>query len=277
MLTNAPAGTIEVLMRIANDTCVGGDLARWAVQALSDDFDSPALRQLAALDERVSRDEAGPLFKRALNEIGVAVPQTNDEICRAFLKLIAGKILDDRLDSSAALSIIHREVIDPLHHPADLMAWCYLCDDLDPRSFDSLDAKALDATVRALARDTIAGTTERWQQSVIFAFGDDGGIEVFTSIDDAKRDWEPIDVESGIVVFYDDDGTWLKPDFIKPNKRQFFGIILTHGEYTLVREAAPPEVDPIDVALAEAVYIKPNAYFNSVDAILRHIRARQRR
>ena len=75
---------------------------------------------------------------------------------------------------------------------------------------------------------------------MIFAFGEDGTIEVHRSIDDAKREWEPVDVENGVVVFYDDDGTWLKPELIKPNKRLLFGWMLTQGDYTLMRAAAPP-------------------------------------
>jgi hypothetical protein len=90
---------------------------------------------------------------------------------------------------------------------------------------------------------------------VIFAFVEDGRIVVHQDDGDARRWWEPLDVESGAVVFYDDHGRWLKPEF-------------TAAGYRLVPQiVTPPEVDPINVALAEAAGVDPNPHFESVAAI----------
>ena len=108
---------------------------------------------------------------------------------------------------------------------------------------------------------------------MIFAFGEDGVIAVYSEAAEAGRQWEPIDVESRAVVFYDEDGTYLQPEFMTPNKYGLFGG-LVQGEYHLVRcAAAPPEIDSIDVALAEAAGVEPNPHFASVDAIRQHLHA----
>jgi hypothetical protein len=110
---------------------------------------------------------------------------------------------------------------------------------------------------------------------VIFAFGEDGMVSIHADDAEAQREWEPIDVESRAVVFYDEHGTYLKPEFTTPNKHGMFGG-LVQGKYDLARcEPAPPEIDPISVALDEAAGVEPNPYFDSLDAIRAHLRARR--
>ena len=106
---------------------------------------------------------------------------------------------------------------------------------------------------------------------MIIAYGEDGMFTVHADLAEVRREWEPIDVESGVAVFYDDDGTWLKPVFTTPNRRGFFGGI-SQGEFTLARcDERDAGVDPIDVALDEAAGIEPNPYFDSLDALRRHL------
>lgn len=108
---------------------------------------------------------------------------------------------------------------------------------------------------------------------MIFAFGEDGMITVHESEADAQRQWEGLDVESQAVVFYDERGIWLKPHFTKPNAESTLGIMVTSGEYRLLASPEmPPDVDAIEVALAEAAGVEPNPHLNSVSAIREHIR-----
>ena len=46
---------------------------------------------------------------------------------------------------------------------------------------------------------------------MIFAFLEDGTLEVLESETDAQRDYERIDVESGTVRLYDEAGVFLEP------------------------------------------------------------------
>jgi hypothetical protein len=67
---------------------------------------------------------------------------------------------------------------------------------------------------------------------MIFAFIDGGTISVLEDELATRRQFEPIDVESGTVVFYDDEGTWLEPVFTQPN-RYIFGLFLRQGSTVL--------------------------------------------
>jgi len=108
---------------------------------------------------------------------------------------------------------------------------------------------------------------------MIFAYAEDGMFTVHADEAEVRRQWEPIDVESGVVVFYDEDGTWLKPEFTKPNRYRLFGFIPTQGEYKLARSAQiDAHLDSIDVALDEAAGVEPNPHFDSLESIRRHVR-----
>jgi hypothetical protein len=146
---------IELLVRDAAGTSTGDDFVAWAERALVGGLDSPALRQLAGL-ERPSRADARSLFERAAGELGLAAPATNDSLLRRYLAVLAGDILDGTRQPDAALDVIHKHVLGPLNHPADLMEWCYVWEGLDSaRGFASLSDAERDAAARALARRTL--------------------------------------------------------------------------------------------------------------------------
>jgi hypothetical protein len=106
---------------------------------------------------------------------------------------------------------------------------------------------------------------------MILAYGEDGMFTIHADLAEVRRQWEAIDVENNVVVFYDEDGTWLQPVFTTPNRRGWFGGI-TQGEYTLTRcNEREPQVDPIEVALGEAAGVEPNPHFDSVESIRRHV------
>lgn len=111
---------------------------------------------------------------------------------------------------------------------------------------------------------------------MIIAVIEDGTIEVVEDLAEARRNYEPIDVESDVIVFYDEDGTWLKPVFTRPNKKQLFGLVLEQGEYELRREIElDPGVDPFDAAIAETVAMEPNRFFSTLSELRAHVEARR--
>src|SRR5688572_7322874 len=98
---------------------------------------------------------------------------------------------------------------------------------------------------------------------MVFVFAEDGTVEVIDSKELASQ-YEAGDVESGVFVFYDEDGTWLQPNFTKPNR------------FELVRNAQPDStIDPFDVAIKEAVALEPNPHFKSLDEIASYVAARR--
>jgi hypothetical protein len=122
-----PRGTASILVPQDNGEPLGADSVRWAVDALSDGYDFPSLRILAGLDlgQLPNSFEAGALVEAALNEL--AVPgEDRDARARRYVREVCAEMLDGRLNPLSGVELIHRRVITPLKHPADLMAWCYL-------------------------------------------------------------------------------------------------------------------------------------------------------
>jgi len=108
---------------------------------------------------------------------------------------------------------------------------------------------------------------------VIFAFVEDGSLEIKRDLSEVRRDFEAIDVENLVVEFYDQQGTPLKAVFTKPNRRRkFLGFMLAieQGEFEL-HPTDDPTSDPIEVMLDETVALEPNPFFNSLEEIRAHL------
>jgi hypothetical protein len=109
---------------------------------------------------------------------------------------------------------------------------------------------------------------------MIFAVAEDGTVKVLEN-EAVAQTWEPIDIESRAAVFSAEDGTWLEPRFTRPNRYRFFGLVLEQGAFELVRNTAgDPTIDPITVALDDAVALEPNPHFRTTDEIRQHVAAR---
>ena len=55
---------------------------------------------------------------------------------------------------------------------------------------------------------------------MIFVVVEDGTVEVLDGLE-AAQEYEPFDVENEVFLFYDEDGTWLRPRFTRPNAGNF--------------------------------------------------------
>jgi hypothetical protein len=111
---------------------------------------------------------------------------------------------------------------------------------------------------------------------MVFVIDEDGSVDVIDDKELAQK-YEPIDVESRVFVFYDEDGTWLEPKFEKPSRYLLLGWILSQGTFELVRNlVVDGTVDPFDVAIKEAVELRPNKYFKTLDEIASHVKSSQR-
>ncbi|HWN81002.1 MAG TPA: hypothetical protein VNM87_02795 [Candidatus Udaeobacter sp.] len=101
---------------------------------------------------------------------------------------------------------------------------------------------------------------------MIFAFVEDGTLHVYETAQEAIREYEGIDVESGVVRFYDESGVYLEPRFIHPNQSgKVLGIIkwVESGAYDLVANPAAQE-DSFALALYETRVLDPNPWFTSL-------------
>ncbi|MEZ0260009.1 MAG: hypothetical protein ACAH80_03315 [Alphaproteobacteria bacterium] len=104
---------------------------------------------------------------------------------------------------------------------------------------------------------------------MIFTFIEDGTLDIIKDIAEARRNYEGIDVESGVYTFYDAKGVYLRPHFTTPNKHGKCLWLISwssSGIYELVADASVPH-DPIALALQETQALNPNPYFKTLDEV----------
>jgi hypothetical protein len=103
---------------------------------------------------------------------------------------------------------------------------------------------------------------------MIFVFIEDGALDVIANLEEAQRNYEGIDVESGVFQFFDEKGIYLEPQFTEPNRTgRFLGIIkwVESGKFNLVPQTETDE--DINLYLAETSEINPNPFFSSLDEV----------
>ena len=104
---------------------------------------------------------------------------------------------------------------------------------------------------------------------MLFAFLEDGTLAVYETAADAIRNYEGIDVESGVVHFFDESGTYLEPRFTTPNRTgKIFGLFgwVVSGKYELVANASAV-ADSFALALYETRSMEPNPWFTSLEQL----------
>lgn len=111
---------------------------------------------------------------------------------------------------------------------------------------------------------------------MIFAFIDDGTLEIYEDEASAARAHEGIDVESGTVHFYSEQGMPLAARFVTPNEHgRWLGLFrwVSSGAYQLI-PATESDADPFALALRETVALAPNSWFSSLDELRAALRQR---
>jgi hypothetical protein len=144
-----PPGTLMLLATLEADEASGRDLTTWSVDALAAGFDSPSLRRTAAFSNvgEPSRFDVEPHFRIALRELGVpALPR--DVMLLAFLDERAGVIAGGAPDVEGELDLVHRLVVNPLDHRADVAPWCYASERIELGNPEPMT----DDDIRAFAR-----------------------------------------------------------------------------------------------------------------------------
>ena len=102
---------------------------------------------------------------------------------------------------------------------------------------------------------------------MIFAFVEDGTLEICEDEAEVRRQYEGIDVESEVVHFYDEMGVYLEPRFTTPNQtRKLFGVfgVVVSGTYELVPNSSAQQ-DSFALALYETRTLAPNRWFATIE------------
>jgi len=156
-----PRGTTSLLVLRDNGQPMGDDAVRWAVDALADGYDVPSIRVLAGLDldGLPNSFEAQTLFETALVELGVV---ETDRYSRAmtYVREVAEAIVAGKIPPEQGADLIHRRVISPLDHPAELQAWCFLSEGNSADCSRSLEESEIDQAIVDYARTFLGAAAQ---------------------------------------------------------------------------------------------------------------------
>ena len=150
-----PKHLLEVFASRYAGVATGDDLVHWAVSALDLGLNTRSLRMLAGLTTPISQDEADPLFRSSLRELGIEAP-TLENLWRPYLTWICTAIEEGRVTPDEGADRIHSRVVSPLEHPKELEGWCRLWEGFHPGdSFTPAEGKERDRLIREAARDEV--------------------------------------------------------------------------------------------------------------------------
>jgi hypothetical protein len=147
-----PPETLAIVNAYAIHTASSEELWSWACDALELGCDSANLRILAGLVPPHDSDEVRKYFALALRDLGIAVAASHDAALRDRLWLVAKDLLRGTLPIEPTLTRLHVEVIAPLNHASDVLAWCLLSEGLEPGTYAQLSTDELHARVLEEAR-----------------------------------------------------------------------------------------------------------------------------
>lgn len=106
---------------------------------------------------------------------------------------------------------------------------------------------------------------------MLFAYNDDGRLEVVADVSDARRRFESSDVESGAVRLFDERGRPLTPRFPHRTERKFLGIRISDDPGPFELNPAPDGAESLREAFGPTVVLMPNPWFPDLEAIRAHL------
>jgi hypothetical protein len=156
-----PSNTIALLAMKVNSFARGQHYVDWAVQALTEGFDSRSLAILASLDlgKDFPRWEAEAFFMKAVSELDLIIPDDETILREHFINLVA-QIQKRIIDPIIGIECIHREVVSPLGHPSDLLPWCLLWEGNDPGKNDTIPDEKYSSRILEFAQEWLTKKEE---------------------------------------------------------------------------------------------------------------------
>lgn len=108
---------------------------------------------------------------------------------------------------------------------------------------------------------------------MLFAYNEDGTLEVVADEVEARRQFDGHVVEQGAVRFFDAAGKPLTPRFPERSERKFLGFRISDNRGPFKLEASGMAGESLLHALGPVVVMMPNQWFADVDAVRAHLRS----
>ena len=109
----------------------------------------------------------------------------------------------------------------------------------------------------------------------LFVVRDDAVLEICESLEDARRDYEGIDVESGVYHFVDSTGVVAKPIFTTPNEHsKVLGLISTCSSGVFeFEQAGRCDDEAVERFLDGVDFLETNTRFSTLDEVRDHLKS----
>lgn len=106
---------------------------------------------------------------------------------------------------------------------------------------------------------------------MLFAYNDDGRLEIVESVAEARDNFAAADVEAGVIRLFDESGRYMAPHFPERSERKFLGMTLSSdlGPFDLRPPAAG--ADHLLDELGPTIVVMPNRWFKDIDAVKAHL------
>jgi hypothetical protein len=107
---------------------------------------------------------------------------------------------------------------------------------------------------------------------MLFAYNEDGTLEVVADEAEARQHFEAFDVEGGAIRLFDEAGRPLSPVFLQRAERTVLGMRVSDdpGPFTL-RPSSEPGAETLRDAFGPSVVLMPNRWFKDLDAVNAHL------
>lgn len=107
---------------------------------------------------------------------------------------------------------------------------------------------------------------------MLFVYNDDGRLEAIADEAEARRSFEPADVDAGVIRFFDDAGKPLTARFPNRREKKILGVVVSSdpGPFELEPSSTDDDETLLE-ALGPTVVLMKNPWFDTVDAVRRHL------
>ena len=106
---------------------------------------------------------------------------------------------------------------------------------------------------------------------MLFAYNDDGRLEVVEDVAAARDNFAAADVEAGVIRLFDETGHYLAPHFPDRSEKKFLGMKLSSDLGPFHLQPAAPGADTLLDELGPTIVVMPNRWFKDIDAVKAHL------
>ena len=106
---------------------------------------------------------------------------------------------------------------------------------------------------------------------MLFAYNDDGRLEVVEDVAEARDNFAASDVEAGVIRLFDDRGRYMAPHFPERSEKKFLGMKLSSDPGPFHLKAGDAAGESLLDALGPTIVVMPNKWFKDIDAVKAHL------